>query len=74
MENKENIQKEAKLVFNMGVCRKLLQAGCVAIDCKPDKSNSDKTILVFKNDEHFQKEFERINKEIQESKKEAAVV
>ena len=66
----EDIKKEAKLVFNMGVCRKLLQAGCVAIDCKPDKHNRDKTVMVFKNDEKFQKEFERINKEIAESKKE----
>lgn len=66
----EDIKKEAKLVFNMGVCRKLLQAGCTAIDCKPDKHNRDKTVMVFKNDEKFQKEFERINKEIAESKKE----
>lgn len=69
----ENVKKEAKLVFNMGVARKLLQSGCVAIDCKPDKNNHDKTVIVFKNDEKFQKEFERINNEIAESKKEAVV-
>lgn len=60
----ENKKKEARLVFNMGVARALFKAGCTAIDCKPDKSNPDKTILVFKNDELFQTEFERINKEI----------
>ena len=64
----EAIKKEAKLVFNMGVARALLKAGCSVIDCKPDKANSDKTVLVFKNDENFQREFERINKEIAAAK------
>lgn len=60
----ENNKKEARLVFNMGVARALFKAGCTAIDCKPDRSNPDKTVLVFKNDELFQEEFERINREI----------
>lgn len=60
----ENNKKDARLVFNMGVSRALLKAGCSVIDCKPDRSNPDKTVLVFKNDEKFQQEFERINKEI----------
>lgn len=64
----ENMKKEARLVFNMGVGRALLKAGCVVIDVKPDRANPDKTVLVFKNDEHFQAEFERINKEIAEAK------
>lgn len=64
----DNMKKEAKLVFNMGVARALFKAGCTAIDCKPDRANPDKTVIVFKNDEHFQKEFERINKEIAETK------
>ena len=60
----ENNKKEARLVFNMGVGRALLKAGCQVIDVKPDKTNPDKTVLVFKNDELFQEEFERINREI----------
>ena len=64
----ENMKKEARLVFNMGVGRALLKAGCVVIDVKPDRTNPDKTVLVFRNDEHFQAEFERINKEIAEAK------
>lgn len=60
----ENNKKEARLVFNMGVGRALLKVGCQVIDVKPDRSNPDKTVLVFKNDELFQTEFERINKEI----------
>ena len=64
----ETIKKEAKLVFNMGVARALLKAGCTVIDCKPDKDNGDKTVLVFKNDETFQREFERINQEIAAAK------
>lgn len=64
----ENAKKEARLVFNMGVSRALLKAGCVVVDCKPDRSNPDKTVLVFKNDEVFEREFSRINKEIAESR------
>lgn len=68
----EAMKKEAKLVFNMGVARALLKAGCTVIDCKPDKANPDKTVLVFKNDELFQAEFERINKEIADAKSKEA--
>ena len=60
----ENNKKEARLVFNMGVGRALLKVGCQVIDVKPDRTNPDKTVLVFKNDELFQEDFERINREI----------
>lgn len=63
-----NVNKDAKLIFNMGVGRALLKAGCVVIDVKPDRANPDKTVLVFKNDETFQRELARINKEIAEAK------
>ena len=52
----------------MGVGRALLKANCQVVDVKPDRTNPDKTVLVFKNDEHFQTEFARINKEIAEAK------
>lgn len=64
----ENMKKEAKLIFNMGVGRALLKAGAQIIDVKPDRSNQDKTVLVFKNDEVFQRELARINREIAEAK------
>jgi len=65
----ENVaKKEARLVFNMGVGRALLKAGCTVVDVKPDRANPDKTVLVFKNDEIFDREFARINKEIAEAK------
>lgn len=64
----ENIKKEAKLIFNMGVGRALLKAGAQVIDVKPDRANPDKTVLVFRNDELFQRELARINKEIAEAK------
>jgi len=70
MENIKNTNAEAKLIFNMGVGRALLKAGCQVIDVKPDKTNKDKTVLVFKNDVCFKQEFERINKEIAEKKAE----
>ena len=64
----ENNKKEARLIFNMGCGRALLKAGCTVVDVKPDRTNSDKTILVFKNDEIFQREFEKLNKEIAASR------
>lgn len=63
-----NNKKECKLVFNMGISRALLRAGCTIVDLKASRENSDKTIAVFKNDEIFQREFERLNKEIAEAK------
>ena len=64
----ENNKKECKLVFNMGLSRALLRAGCTIVDLKASRENPDKTIAVFKNDELFQAEFERLNKEIAEAK------
>ena len=51
----------------MGVARNLLRRGCVICDLKPDKENKEKTVVVFKCDDHFWSEFEKINKEIAES-------
>lgn len=64
----ENNKKECKLVFNMGLSRALLRAGCTIVDLKASRENPDKTIAVFKNDELFQAEFERLNREIAEAK------
>ena len=72
MENMQNVTKEARLVFNSGVCRALLKVGCQIIDIKPDRNNPEKTVFVFKNDTHFQTEFARINKEIAEAKSKEA--
>lgn len=64
----ENRKKEAKLIFNAGAARSLLKAGCTMIDVKPDRENPVKSVFVFKADDHFWAEFERINKEIAEAK------
>lgn len=64
----ENKKKEAKLVFNAGVARKLLKAGCVIVDIKQSRENPDKTVFAFKNDDKFKEEFEKINKELAEVK------
>lgn len=72
IENNNMEIKDAKLVFNCGVTRALLKAGATIIDVKPDRENAntgkERSIFVFKNDEVFQKAFERINKEIAEAK------
>ena len=64
----EDIKKNFKLVFNPGCARRLLRVGCTISDIKQSKENPDKTIFVFKVDEKFKSEFERINKEIAASK------
>lgn len=68
----ENKQKETKLVFNYGVTRKLLAAGCTMVDIKPDRTNEEtgkeRVVHVFKNDALFQEQFEKINREIAELK------
>lgn len=64
----ENKKKECKLVFNPGCARALLRAGCTICDIKQSRENAEKSIFVFKNDEVFQTEFERLNKEIAEAR------
>lgn len=68
MENNRQTEKACKLVFNPGCARALLRAGCTICDIKQSRENADKSIFVFKNDNVFQAEFEKLNKEISESK------
>ena len=68
MENNKKTEKACKLVFNPGCARALLRSGCTMVDIKQSRENADKSIFVFKNDEIFKSEFERINKEIAESR------
>ena len=68
MENNRQTEKACKLVFNPGCARALLRAGCTICDIKQSRENADKSIFVFKNDDIFQAEFEKLNKEISESK------
>lgn len=68
MENNKNIEKACKLVFNAGCARALLRAGCTICDIKQSRENPDRSIFVFKNDDIFKTEFERINREIAASK------
>lgn len=63
-------EKKAKLVFNAGVVRKLLKAGCRIIDVKADRDNKDKTVFVFERDEAFEKAFAEINEELKNVKEE----
>ena len=64
----ENIKKEYKLVFNAGVARRLLRMGVNIADIKSDRTNSDKTVFVFKRTPEFEEAFAQINKEIAETK------
>lgn len=63
-------EKKAKLVFNAGVARKLLKAGCHIIDVKADRDNKDKTVFVFERDDAFENAFAEINEELKKVKEE----
>ena len=63
-QNKEAANPKAGMLPEKGVLGKVYDGG----DLKASRENPDKTIAVFKNDELFQKEFERLNKEIAEAK------
>ena len=63
-------EKKAKLVFNAGVVRKLLTAGCRLIDVTADRDNKDKPVFVFERDEAFEKAFAEINEELKKVKEE----
>lgn len=63
-------EKKAKLVFNAGVARKLLKAGCHIIDVKADRDNKDKTVFVFERDDTFENAFAEINEELKKVKEE----
>lgn len=63
-------EKKAKLVFNAGVARKLLKAGCHIIDVKADRDNKDKTVFVFDRDDAFENAFAEINEELKKVKEE----
>lgn len=62
--NKNDLKKDFKIVFNAGFARKLLRAGCTIADVKKSKENPDKTIFVFKRDEIFEKAFAEFNDEL----------
>lgn len=70
---RSNDDKEARLIMNAGVARRILKLGGTIVDIKPDKNNRDKTVHAFKNDDVFKAAFEQVNKEIAEfrSKSEA---
>lgn len=65
----EDIKKEYKLVFNAGVAKRLLEHGNPIYSIKPDRTNHDKTVFVFKRTPEFEAAFAQINKELEELKK-----
>lgn len=68
----EHNTKDTRLIFNYGVTRSLLAAGCEIVDIKADRDNEvtgkEKCIHVFKNNDVFKREFSRIKKEIAAAK------
>lgn len=69
MEHYNEIKRDYKIIFNSGIARHLLRDfGIPLADIKPDRTNPERTIFVFKRTPEFEIAFEQINKEISESK------
>ena len=62
----ENTNVKSKLVFDMRACRALLKRGMRVIDCKPLKSDKEKTVLVFEDTLEFQAALAEIMTELKE--------
>lgn len=60
----ENTNVKSKLVFDMRACRALLKRGMRVIDCKPLKTDKDRTVLVFENTPEFQVALAEITSEL----------
>ncbi len=60
---------ENKIVFLSSVARHLLKLGNTIVDIKPDKTNKERTVFVFRNDEKFKHDLAEVLKEQRESKK-----
>lgn len=54
-------EKEFKSIFKPKIVRQLLKMGNQIIDIKADKTNSDRTIFIFKNTKKFQKDLNTLN-------------
>ena len=52
---------EGKSIFTPKTARALLKMGNVIIDIKPDKTNRDKTIFVFRNDEKLRNDLSTLS-------------
>ncbi len=63
MANVIDESKETKLIFSPNVARALLKLGNTIVDIKPNKENKQRTVFVFKNDEHFRNSFNEAVKE-----------
>lgn len=66
-----------RLITDPRVARKLLKLGYFVIDIKPNKSNPDKSVFVFKNTVEFKFALEQVTAEIKakdEAKQESAEV
>lgn len=59
-------EKQYKIIFNAGVSRNLLKAGCPIADIKADRNNKDKTLFIFERTPEFEKVFAEINSALKE--------
>lgn len=63
--------EDAKVIRSAKIARQLLQKGGESvriIDVKPNKTDSNKTVFIFRNDDNFQKCFNEVLSENQESR------
>lgn len=51
-----------KIVLDAKIARGLLKRGCQIVDIKPQRDNKERTAFVFKGDDLFWMQFERLTK------------
>lgn len=69
MQNENEVK--GKVVRNLGVARMIKRKGGTDVeilDVKPDKFNKDRTVVVFRSDEKFEKVFSEVLDEIRSNR------
>ena len=66
--NTNATEKPTKLVFKAEIARQLLKCGGKIVDIKPDRSNRDRTVFCFENDENFRERFNEILNDLSDEK------
>jgi len=47
------MEKQCKLIFSHSIARKLIRAGCILVDIKPNKNEQNTSVFVFEINDLF---------------------
>lgn len=60
MNNNEKDTRIDRLITEPKIARKLLKLGHFIVDIKPNKSNPDKSVFIFRNTDKFKSDLEEV--------------